>query len=108
VSDLLAIAARAAAATPGPWIVDGNTVHVGDEYGDDFRYIVPIDDMRPHHPRAEDAEFIAHARADIPALLATIAALRLLCSDVIDRVADLADKVEFWYEQLAALGEAAS
>lgn len=66
--DVAAIGARAAAATPGPWeyVDDGDTYVIGDATCEAAR----VD----HGQGAEaDAAFIAHARADVPALLATLA-----------------------------------
>lgn len=73
--DLEAIKARAEAATPGPWErrittftscgVQGPEMAIYDEGG---------------HGE-EDAEFIAHARTDIPALVAEVERLRQLKSD---------------------------
>jgi hypothetical protein len=82
--DLEAIKQRAEKATPGPWDITENTVHVGDEYGSDFRYIVPIDDMRPDQPRVEDAAFIAHARDDVRALVARVEELELVLQRLVD------------------------
>ena len=76
--DLDAIWARADKATPGPW----HKEH--DEYGcvDIGNYgwvatgpFVPQYDVDSPQGQA-DAEFIAHAREDVPALLAEVTALR--------------------------------
>ena len=80
---LAAIRARAEAATPGPWrvvediewgtgaaeyhwyrYVDGPTDY-GDEYGYEYQIL-----------SREDAAFIAHAREDIPALVAEVERLQ--------------------------------
>lgn len=80
--ELAAIEVRAAAATPGPWVVSPELR--GYEMGIDS----PAKWGTIVHPGAEgdggidsnaDANFIAHARADVPAL---IAAVRELKSDV--------------------------
>lgn len=72
---LAEIQARTEVATEGPWIVDGPaqcgpgdtlTVHPV-ENGGTLAYV---------QPSWGDAEFIAHAREDIPALLAEIDRLR--------------------------------
>jgi len=76
-----AIRARADAATPAPWLLDndggirgnGNkivadcnpVIRNGELWSDGIRY-----------PNINDKEFIAHAREDIPALLAENKALR--------------------------------
>ena len=65
---LTEIAARTQAATAGPWCTDrlaesDDSESIGVDAGDD-NWIVPCQDLDP-----ADAEFIAHARADVPALL---------------------------------------
>jgi hypothetical protein len=64
--ELQAIAARAEAATPGPWRSEGVWFEIGEpgEHG--------FDNMAS----AEDAAFIAHARSDIPRLLAEVERLQ--------------------------------
>lgn len=71
---LTEIAARTQAATAGPWWTDrlaesDGSESVGVDAGDD-NWIVPCQDLDP-----ADAEFIAHARADVPALLDEVARL---------------------------------
>jgi hypothetical protein len=70
-----AIAAVTAAATPGPWWTESLTEHdgstsIGVDAGGD-NWIVPCQDLD-----LADAEFIAHARTDVVALLADNALLR--------------------------------
>lgn len=85
--DLDAIRARLDAACPGPWkVYNGNEGSV--DYGplwavaNDAFHNPPEDDDTPwiavdvHTGLQADAEFIAHARQDIPALLAEIDRLR--------------------------------
>ena len=91
---LNAIRARADAATPGPW-----EAVISEAF--EYRWVVTPDEQEPLEtvcdvgapasPRAkEDAEFIANARADIPALLAHIDALEAL-------IAALAEGIdEYW------------
>lgn len=72
---LAEIAARMQAATAGPWWTDtlaesDGSESIGVGFGDDS-WIVPCQDLDPL-----DAEFIAHARADVPDLLADNARLR--------------------------------
>jgi hypothetical protein len=79
--DLDVIRARADAATEGPW------EHAGGIHGDPivaevgrkmFGLIIGMGNTgRPDYGRA-DAEFIAHARADVPALVAEVERLRTL------------------------------
>lgn len=55
------IKAREQAATPGPWYTDGWAL-----WDDDLNEFVELHDTDP------DAQFLAHARTDIPALLAEV------------------------------------
>jgi len=88
--DLDAIKARADAATPGPWYRVGPPwnrgapwVNAGSEDPHHGRFLCDLDaemagvDRDDDEPSNEvaDAEFIAHARTDVPALLARIAEL---------------------------------
>jgi hypothetical protein len=83
---LAEIAARAAAATPGPWWTDTLTEHSGgesvgvDAEGDSW--VIPCQDI----DRA-DAEFVAHARTDVPALLTRVAELEASLREACDRIA---------------------
>ena len=84
--DLDAIEARAEAATPGPWHTQVTTacfdvIQGGDRHTDN-RYIAmmnvdsdPDGDFRDYSESNADAEFIAHAREDVPYLLERVAAL---------------------------------
>ena len=92
--DLEAIKARVDAATVGPWTFYGGDVWYGDvaaaltrldsavAAGDDGDDHWPYRDDQPTHPflgdpvSAADAEFVAHAREDIPDLVAALAGLR--------------------------------
>jgi hypothetical protein len=71
-AELDAIRARAAAATPGPWrLSDGGWgEYVQDANGHALWAL-------GHTPRAEDAQFVAHARTDVPALLSELARVEL-------------------------------
>lgn len=70
--ELAEIKARAEAATPGPWVADKqypNTFNV--TFPKPSKGIVYVDNMAI--PQAEnDADFIAHARADVPALVSEV------------------------------------
>ena len=73
--DLDAIKARADAATEGPWGVEGRA-HPGP---DEHLVIYPVEQggtLAFVQPSWDDAEFIAHARTDIPALIAEVERLR--------------------------------
>ena len=78
--DLALIKARAEIATPGPWKTWGMSV-LADPVGDsnlDTAILVARTSYRNAngHPRTNDADFIAAARTDVPALLAEIERLR--------------------------------
>ena len=70
---LLAIEARANAATPGPWQFSGLFYQVCSVAA--HPPIVLIEDYRGPNPRS-DRIFIAHARTDVPALAAEVRSLR--------------------------------
>ena len=72
---LAEIRVRERAASKGPWWTDrlaesDGSESIGVDAGDDH-WIVPCQDLDP-----ADAEFIAHARADVPALLDEVDGLR--------------------------------
>lgn len=83
-AELAAIEERANAATPGPWVAepargkwsDGEThcagIHVA---GESWNEIVTTDGG-VYGPNWPDAQFIAAARSDIPALVAEVKRLR--------------------------------
>lgn len=67
---LYPIETRAKAATPGPWIAQ--------LYGDEGWEIQPVARGQDYGICSQsDAEFIAHAREDIPALIAEVEQLRM-------------------------------
>lgn len=71
------IAARAGIATEGPWhVVEGHEIHQGAEFGDFAVYVAQTDPDCGCVQSVADAEFIAHAREDVPALLADNERLR--------------------------------
>lgn len=74
--DLAAIKARADAATPGPWKLWAMSV-LADPVGDsNLDSAIPVADTFFRNdqgkPRTFDATFIAHAREDVPAMVAAI------------------------------------
>ena len=79
-AELAAIEARAAAATPGPWVRIRDHRWASDIYVHaDARHDVagrPVARVNEHYTPDVDAEFIAHARQDVPALLAEVRRLR--------------------------------
>ena len=72
-NDLDAIQARADAATPGPWFVEHGRIHSGSIQRFDWVAIASMTGSRVWLP---DAQFIAQAREDVPALIAEIRELR--------------------------------
>lgn len=71
-SDLKAIAERVEKATPGPWQNIGVCAIGGDD-GDAYGYIeIQISKKKVREASHYDRDFTAHARTDIPALLAHI------------------------------------
>ena len=84
-----AIKARANAATPGPWLAEGPCENCGryhaaearferevGEYGTYLAYWHPAIDGCEGAGREHDADFIAHTRTDIPALIAEVERLQ--------------------------------
>jgi hypothetical protein len=117
VLDLDAIRARADAATPGPWTVE--SLHrpqpgcrclscVEDEpwaYG--LREVdgpeSPERCIHPVHVAQADAEFIAHARIGVPALVAEVSRLRTELAEALmaaSAEADLVDANSHAYDQM--------
>lgn len=90
--ELLAIKARAEAATRGPW-EDDNGYRV---YADDGSLCI-VETKHLDGTPADNA-FIAHARTDVPALVEEIRRLRALCG----RAADKLD--EYWDDGPAGEG----
>jgi len=70
--DLAAIRARVDAATPGPWaIVERNGDPIRRKLrGADNRFILGLAALL--YPDPADADFLTHAREDVPALLAEV------------------------------------
>lgn len=73
-ADLQAIRERCEAATPGPWFGCGD--HIDDCSGKPFAQAVGRFADRSHDTFCQNNEFIAHARQDIPALLAEVERLQ--------------------------------
>lgn len=107
---LAAIAARAEAATPGPWVVDPEVRRVLGvcqiECANGARPAVAAVSISLRE-MDESAAFIAAAREDAPALLADIAALRALLARVRARLAEqtAADEDPLLRDIEAALGD---
>jgi len=82
-SELQAIEARAEAATEGPWNIEGDEPkHLAlsgwsaSMWSAGSGYQVLLHRGTSWQPKRSDFEFIAHARTDIPALLAEVRRLR--------------------------------
>ncbi len=86
--DLKAIKARAEAATPGPWVSELEDDSDGSPFGHRWTYIRGVSQPGPDGQvifrydddygtdQRSDSEFIAHARTDVPALVAAVERLR--------------------------------
>jgi hypothetical protein len=80
--DLAPIKARAEAATPGPWLRRGVRwieAHPVATLSTGRKLIVHVNvaDIPPgYHDRDANADFIAHSREDVPALVAEVEKLR--------------------------------
>lgn len=109
--ELRAIRERCDAATPGPWeFAAWNTLPNGYLYGP-----APIHAHEPIPPglykctppvslRGEDALFVAHARQDVPALLAEVERLKHAVAQEREACAKLAEAVAESSQRLAAWG----
>jgi len=86
--DLDAIEARADAATEGPWFNNRNGVVIVESH--------PLAPTVSENSSWGDAEFIAAARADIPALVAELRAAR----EVVEAAAGFSDAFMAWLEVL--------
>ncbi|PJT46185.1 hypothetical protein CWI85_34560 [Streptomyces albidoflavus] len=78
---LAAITARAEAATAGPWCTDGAEIYQGDEYAWDAFWVGETCRADEADGGTVDAAFVAHARTDVPALLAEVERLRAELAD---------------------------
>lgn len=91
--NLDAIKARTTAATPGPWMWDGAIWQAWAD-GESVLCAVARAGLRVGQ---EDAEFMAHARADIPALVAEVESLRAkIAAAEQDYDARLAREIDKW------------
>lgn len=102
--DLAAIQARANAATEGPWFLDADGVGMafagnradGRQYGLWDIVHVSADKLGDLKPECADqeranADFIAHARADVPALIAALRQVEAERDDFKARLIEAAD-----------------
>jgi hypothetical protein len=94
--ELEAIRKRSEAATPGPWYWDKFNLDE-DDYDTEMPYlnsekdsIMDFGDGEQFYPtegtppNEADAEFIAHAREDVPKLLAEIERLKTVSNDILE------------------------
>lgn len=93
---LSGIEARANAATPGPWCTDSWEIYQGAEYEAGAEWIGETCRAGEMDDSRADAEFVAAARTDVPALLAEVRRLTA-------RVAELEPDVDL-LEALRAYG----
>lgn len=82
MTKLEAIKERAAKATPGPWVRDGTLLLSGieevDLRGPTYDDWYTVKSSRPD----EDADFIAHAREDVPWLVGEVERLQALLGKI--------------------------
>lgn len=83
--ELAAIKARAEAATAGPWHVSGDGTVYSDDRSMEWEASEDAEGLYNYSGKQLDADaaFIAHARADIPALLAEVEAWRAVGRQVV-------------------------
>ena len=85
--DLEAIAARCEAATPGPWEVLSDelvdTVWLNAATPEDDKPIA-LFDYRPGTLNRANADFVAHARQDVPVLLAAMRSMQQRIQDLLE------------------------
>ena len=83
--ELAEIEARVAAASPGPWtsFVEGRDHQSGDDFirisesdAEDDMYVSRFGGSGSRPASTADQDFIAHARQDVPAMIAEIRRLR--------------------------------
>lgn len=80
--DLDVIDGRSKAATPGPWFQGREGIRY-ENPRDIYSHREPIEGVSTDIPTTDaDAEFIVHAREDVPALVAEVRRLRCIVQDV--------------------------
>ena len=80
-----AIAARAESATPGPWTlykVDGRPERLGIDDPEEGSIFVDNSYGLTYAVNPADARLTAHARTDIPALVAALRAVLAVCDEI--------------------------
>ena len=96
------IQAREAAATLGPWFADGHEILVGtaDDITRGSMWIGETCTTELPDWGAANAEFVAHARTDVPALVAEVRRLRAVERAVREQVRDATVSLETLHDQL--------
>lgn len=104
VQQLAEIAARAEAATPGPWCTDDWEIYTGTEYLPWASTWIG-ETCRPEDRKGArvDAAFIAAARTDVPVLLAEVERLRAALGTATDEVAERDAEIGRWSARVAEL-----
>lgn len=77
---LAEIKAREQSATPGPWTVDGLYVKAAGVHLADMEWLAETD--AEWAQMSADAQFVAHTRQDVPALLAEVERLRAELTEI--------------------------
>ena len=111
------IRARCEAATPGPWIVSNGRDKVCAKnvpaYADKTARVVVADCMKENNGRRfeedyamaqRDAEFIAHARQDIPALLDEVERLTEENKRLNRKISDISKMVDDFIQKVMITG----
>lgn len=67
-------------ASPGPWVIDLNVHEISTELAEVFQIATWMDAEPPTDQHWDDADFISHAREDIPYLLARLQSVEALAA----------------------------
>lgn len=87
--DLDVIEARAEAATEGPWVIESARIWSGEPHPAKNELLM----FRGTREWAPDAEFIAHARTDVPALVARVCELEAVIERLCGCAPDCAERI---------------
>ena len=93
--ELEAIAARAAAATPGPWIGGRAASLLTPRFVYEVAYRRDLEARDSWTAWEHNAEFIAHTREDIPALLAEVERLQVALREIVSMDIGRPDQLGF-------------
>ena len=99
--ELNAIEDRVNDASPGPWHTKGAGGLYMDGTSPSAEVVIPDPPYRLHNPywTHGDAEFVAHARSDVPALVAEVRRLGTMLTQVQELAAWLEDCAVHAYQQ---------